>query len=208
MHGILTEQERKERIEHWEKNIFFQMSKKIDLEIDGNYFDYISGSDKWKGTARYKEKHNGHEIVIEMHQAPYATYYGRQWCRLNLKGRRYNTEEANHKCLSPASGLKFIRIMVAHERTRLDNIDNRTAMRNREQELFTKLFGKRCTINNDVEGEYEKSPRNIRVNIDEHRMINLYSKESSTKLTFGISGIAGNLTSQQVREIIKTIESN
>jgi len=204
-----TPKERRQwRIDNWEKNFFVQLAKKVDINIEGNYFDYISDNENWKGQATYKENYKGKEIVITL--SKYQTEYTRypSWCYIELEGSR-REKHGSHKCKNVDSAVKFIKSMVKEEKIKRDIIESRTKRKAREEELFSKLLTRKCLIHNSVENDdFENSQKSIScyTNIRE-KYIRMYVKESPTKLMFKINGLSEPLTSKQVVDLIAILES-
>jgi len=198
----LTKEERKERMESWDKHFLVQLVKDIDIKLTGNYFDYISGSDEWKNQAVLTRKYQNQEYTINIRKQ-----YNNWWL-ISFESSRYSDE--NHKCKNPKAAVKYIEKMVAYKEKTIDLLIARKNMKKREEGLFSKMFGVPVEITNDPAKNYgqpaknyEQQERVILLKVNNLMTMSFCVVERKTSLGFQMGSFSRSLTVEEIKKMIR-----
>lgn len=205
----INEDERKHRIESWEKLFLVQLAKEVDIEMEGNYFDYITGNKNWKDKAVLKRKYRDTEYAIRIEKKYSYRELRVPWYNIFFEGSRYDRQEESHRVQNPKAAVKFLESMVAKKEHSIDLLIARTGMRDNEQRIFTKMFGVPVTILNAVErNNYENCRRAISIELENKRTLSFNVLEEATGLAFTTASVNGKaLSVEEVKSIIRTLSS-
>jgi len=185
---MLTQEETEKRMKEWDNLFLVQLSKHINLELKGTYFDYIMGKCNMQ-EAHYKEEYKGHIIDILLS----GRYYSDQWF-VSLPAFRIKSK----KCTRLRTAIRHIYDCVSYAKNKIDETIEAENNTKKYREMFTKIFNpESISVKNREIVLYFKDHKYVMFNI---------TNEGTIKIS-KISEFA-YFTLEQFKEIVNMMNNN